>query len=133
MLCDVLAEQYAAGKSSNLYLGFRCYATDVLMLFCYNKSLEATRAPDFHAHVVVASETMLPVLSLAKYSRFLVTLIHYFPTWLAKNLGSSVLSAFYDLREVRLLSFQYAALVACDIIQVSSGADPLFCIHTASN
>ena len=58
VLCDALAKQYAAGKSSNLYLGFRCFATDVLVLFCYNKSLEATLASEFHADIVVASETM---------------------------------------------------------------------------
>ena len=109
VLCEALADQYAAGKSSNLYLGFRCFATDVLMLFCYNKSLEATKAPDFHADVVVASESMLPYLSLCKYSSFLVMLVHYFPAWLAKKSGSPVLAAIFHLREVRLLSSQYAA------------------------
>jgi hypothetical protein len=101
VLCDALADQYAAGKSSNLYLGFRCFATDVLTLFCYNTSLEATKAPDFHANIVVMSETMLPILSLCKYSSFLVTLIHYFPPWLGKHIGPSFLTAFYQLREVR--------------------------------
>ena len=110
MLCDALTEQYAAGKSSNLYLGFRCFATDVLTLFCYNKSLEATKAPDFHADVVVASETMLPILSLLKYSGPLVTLLHYLPPWLGKKIGPPVMTAFYQLREVCLLSSQYAAL-----------------------
>jgi hypothetical protein len=101
VLCDALTDQYAAGKSSNLYLGFRCFATDVLTLFCYNKSLEATKAPDFHANIVVASETILPLLSLLKYSSFLVTLLHYFPTWLGKQMGPPVMTAFYQLREVR--------------------------------
>jgi hypothetical protein len=110
VLCDALAEQYAAGKSSNLYLGFRCFATDVLMLFCYNKSLEATKAPDFHAPIVIALETMLPILSLSKYSSFLVMLLHYYPPWLGKKTGPPVMTAFYQLREVRLLSSQYAAL-----------------------
>jgi hypothetical protein len=105
VLCDTLAEQYAAGKSSNLYLGFRCFATDVLTLFCYNKSLEATRAPDFHAHIVVAVETLLPILSLGKYSSFLVTLLHYIPPCLGKNVGPPFMTAFYELREVRLLFF----------------------------
>jgi hypothetical protein len=109
VLCDVLAEQYAAGKSSNLYLGFRCFATDVLTLFCYNKSLEATKAPDFHAGIVVASETVLPILSLSKYSRILVMLLHYLPPWLGKKVGPPVMTALYQLREVRLLSSQYAA------------------------
>ncbi|KAH9990968.1 putative P450 monooxygenase [Russula compacta] len=100
IFCDALAEQYAAGKSSNLYLGFRCFATDVLMLFCYNMSLEATKAPDFHAESVVALESALPILSLAKYSSLIVLFLHYFPAWLGKNSGSTVLSAISRLREL---------------------------------
>ena len=130
VLCNALAGQYAAGKSSNLYLGFRCFATDVLTLFCYNKSLEATNAPDFHADIVVALEGMLPVLSVCKYSSLLVTLIHHFPGWLAKNSGSPVLTALFRMREVRLsLSpspSQYAALlrrVTHITWVVSGGAD----------
>jgi hypothetical protein len=110
VLCEALAEQYAAGKSSNFYLGFRCFATDVITRFCYNKSFEATKAPDFHADIVIASEKLLPILSLGKYSSLLVTLLHYFPPWLGKKIGPPVMSAFYQLREVRLLSFQYSAL-----------------------
>ena len=110
MLCDTLAEQYAAGKSSNLYLGFRCFTTDVITLFCYNKSLEATKAPDFHAPIVLASEAALPVLSLGKYSSFLVALIHYIPPWLGKKIGPPFMTALLQLREVRLLSSQYATL-----------------------
>jgi hypothetical protein len=114
VLCEALAEQYAAGKSSNLYLGFRCFTTDVITLFCYNKSLEATKAPDFHAPIVVASETVLPILSLAKYSSLLVTLLHHFPPWLGKEIGPPVMSAFYQLREVRLLSSRVISLAPGD-------------------
>jgi hypothetical protein len=126
VLCDALAGQYAAGKSSNLYLGFRCYATDVLMLFCYNKCLDTTNDPDFHADLVIASESMLPILSLAKYSGFLVTLLHYFPAWLAKNLGSSVLAALFRLREVRLFFF---SIRRAWWRQIPGGADLLFCVQ----
>jgi len=128
VLCDALAEQYASGKSSNLYLGFRCFATDVLTLFCYNKSLEATKAPDFHAHIVVASEAMLPILSLSKYSSFFVTLIHYLPPWLGKKIGPPVMTAFYQLREVRLL-LNTPPLVACPFTLVPGGGADLFISH----
>ncbi|KAH9174685.1 putative P450 monooxygenase [Lactarius sanguifluus] len=97
---DALAEQYAAGKSNNIYLGFRCFATDVLMHFCYDKSLEATRAPDFEAEIVLALDGMLPVLSVCKYSSVLAFLVHRFPAWLAKNTGSPVLAALFHLREI---------------------------------
>ena len=110
MLCDALAGQYAAGKSSNLNLGFRCFTTDVIMLFCYNKCLEATKAPDFHADIVTTFQIVLPVLSLCKYSRILVTLLHYLPPWLGKKIGPPTILAVYQLREVRLHSSQYAAL-----------------------
>jgi hypothetical protein len=129
VLCDALAEQYAAGKSSNLYLGFRCFATDVLTLFYYNKSLETTKVPDFHADIVVALEGMLPILSLCKYSSSLVRVLHYLhylPGWVAKNSGSPVLSALFCLREVRLVSSQYAA----SLWRVTSHGSPvaLICV-----
>ena len=92
-----------------MYLGFRCFATDVLMHFCYDKSLEATRSPDFEAEIVLALDNMVPVLSLCKYSSVFVFLVHHFPAWLAKNVGSSVLAAAFRLREVRLFpSSKYA-------------------------
>ena len=119
----------AAGRSSNLYLGFRCFATDVLTLFCYNKSLEATKAPDFHAPIVVALESMLPILSLCKYSSFLVTLLHYFPTWLGKKTGPPVMTAFFKLREVRLLFLLLNTPPfsgVCHFSLVSGGADLFF-------
>ncbi|KAH9040511.1 putative P450 monooxygenase [Lactarius hengduanensis] len=97
---DALAEQYAAGKSSNIYLGSRCFATDVLMHFCYDKSLEATRAPDFEAEIVLALDETIPVLSLCKYSSVLAFLVHRFPAWLAKSTGSPVLAALFHLREI---------------------------------
>ncbi|KAI9458860.1 putative P450 monooxygenase [Lactarius psammicola] len=109
ILSDALAAQYAAGKSSNFYLGFRCFATDVLMHFCYDKSLEATRAPDFEAEIVLALDDMLPVLSLCKYSSVFVFLVHSFPAWLAKNVGSPVLAALFRLRE--LLAVQIDAIL----------------------
>ena len=131
MLCDALAGQYAAGKSSNLYLGFRCFATDVLTLFCYNKSLEATKAPDFHAPIVVTCETMLPILSLGKYSSVLVTLLHYFPPYLGKRFGSPVTNAFYQLREVRFYFSIRRPPVPCHISHftlVPGGGADLFYI-----
>jgi hypothetical protein len=129
VLYDALAEQNAAGKSSNLYLGFRCFATDVVMLFCYNKSLETTKAPDFHADIVVAAESLLPILSLAKYSRVLRTLLHYFPPWLGKKIGPPVMSAFYQFREVRFaFLLNTPPSVACHFTLVPGGAD-LFISH----
>ncbi|KAH9057967.1 cytochrome P450 [Lactarius deliciosus] len=96
---DALAAQYAAGKSSNIYLGFRCFATDVLMHVYYDKSLEAIRVPDFEAEIVLALNGMIPVLSLCKYSSVLAFL----------NTGSPVLAALFRLRE--LLTAQIDAIL----------------------
>ncbi|KAI9444277.1 cytochrome P450 [Lactarius indigo] len=106
---DALAAQYATGKSSNIYLDFRCFATDVLMHFCYDKSLEATRAPDFEAEIVLALDETIPVLSLCKYSMVFSFLVYHFPAWLAKNAGSPVLAAVFRLRE--LLTAQIDAIL----------------------
>ncbi|KAI0264712.1 cytochrome P450 [Gloeopeniophorella convolvens] len=108
-LCDALAAQYATGRSSNLYLGFRCFATDVLMLFCYAKTLDATAAPAFEADIVVALEGMLPVLTIGKYSATFVALLRHFPAWLGKRAGSPVLAALFRLRE--LLAAQIDAIL----------------------
>jgi hypothetical protein len=128
ILSDALAAQYVARKPSNMYLGFRCFATDVLMHFCYDKSLEATRAPDFEAEIVLALDNMVPILSLCKYSSIFVFLVHHFPAWLAKNVGSSVLAAVFRLREVRPFpSSKYAV----DDVRTSMSA-ALICVATYS-
>lgn len=119
---DALAAQHAAGKLSNMYLGFRCFATDVLMHFCYDKSLEATRAPDFEAEIVLALNRMIPVLSLCKYSSLFVVLLHRFPAWLAKNVGSPTLAAVFRLRE--LLAAQIDAILR-DPSELTLAAHPI--------
>jgi hypothetical protein len=80
------------------------------MHICYDKSLEATRAPDFEAEIVLALNDMIPVLSLCKYSSVFVFLVHHFPAWLAKKVGSPVLVAVFRLREVRLFPFSKYAV-----------------------
>ncbi len=102
-----------------MYLGFRCFATDVLMHFCYDKSLKATRAPDFEAEIVLALNAMIPILSICKYSSVFVFLVHHFPAWLAKNVGSPVLAAVFRLREVRPVSFSKYAIDAPHVMSVA--------------
>ncbi|KAH9057966.1 putative P450 monooxygenase [Lactarius deliciosus] len=86
---DLIQERVGFTGRINICLGFRCFATDVLMHFCYDKSLEATRAPDFEAEVVLALDEMRVGF-----------LVHRFPAWLAKNTGSPVLAALFHLREI---------------------------------
>ncbi|KAI0297040.1 putative P450 monooxygenase [Multifurca ochricompacta] len=68
VLCDALSHQFAAGKSSNIVLGLRCFTTDVVMFFCFAKTMDATKAPDFEADVAIASEAALALLTTIKYS-----------------------------------------------------------------
>lgn len=89
------------GMSSDLVLGYHCFAVDVVMEFCYGKNLDATRAPDFQSDFVLAAQAVPPVLTIRKYSMLLVKAMRYIPLWFGKNYGSSTTRALFSLREVR--------------------------------
>lgn len=121
VLCDALAHQYAAGeralcfglaswsycshdkegKSSDLVLGFHCFSLDVIMDFCYAKNVDATRVPDFKCDIVLASEVVLPILTIRKYSSILVKTMPYIPIWFGKNYGFPITRSLFSLKEVR--------------------------------
>ncbi|KAH9055044.1 putative P450 monooxygenase [Lactarius vividus] len=74
VLCDALAHQFAAGKSSDLVLGFQCFSVDVITAFCYAKNWDATKAPDFESDIVLASHAVLPLFTMGKYlANFVLT------------------------------------------------------------
>ncbi|KAI0047712.1 putative P450 monooxygenase [Auriscalpium vulgare] len=99
VLCDALVGQYAQGKFSDLTLGFRCFATDVITSFCYARSFDATSAPDFDSALVHASEEVLPMLTLGKHFQVFVWFLRYTPRWLALRIASPALVAFFRLRD----------------------------------
>lgn len=89
------------GNSSDLVLGFHCFSFDVIMAFCYAKNWDTTRVPDFKSDIVFASQAVLPILTIRKYSGILVKMMRYIPLWFGKNYGSVVTRSLFSLREVR--------------------------------
>ncbi|KAI9455335.1 putative P450 monooxygenase [Lactarius psammicola] len=98
VLCDALAHQFTAGKSSDLVLGFQCFAVDVIMAFCFAKNWDATKAPDFESEVVLASHAVLSFLTMGKYSGVFVKIAGYIPIWFGSNFGPPVTRALFLLR-----------------------------------
>ncbi|KAI9435562.1 putative P450 monooxygenase [Lactarius indigo] len=98
VFCDALVHQFAAGKSSNIFLGFHCFSVDLIMAFCYAKDWNATKAPDFQSDIVLASQAVLPIITMRKYSSTLVKMMRYIPNWFGQKVGSSVTRALFLLR-----------------------------------
>ncbi|KAH9052057.1 putative P450 monooxygenase [Lactarius deliciosus] len=99
VFCDALAHQFAAGKSSDIFLGSHCFSVDVVMAFCYAKDWNATKVPEFQCDIVLASQAVLPVITMRKYSSTLVKMMRYIPNWFGKEVGSPVTRALFLLRE----------------------------------
>jgi len=91
------------GKSSDLALGFHCFAVDVIMDICYAKNWDATKVPDFQSDIVLASQAVLPIITMRKYSGTLVKMMRHIPNWFGKKVGSPVTRALFLLREVSIL------------------------------
>ncbi|KAH8991407.1 putative P450 monooxygenase [Lactarius hatsudake] len=100
VLCDALAQQFAADKSSDLVLGFHCFAVDVIMNLCYAKNWDATKVPDFRSDIVLASQAVLPIFTMNKYSGPLLKMMRYIPMRFGKKYGTPVTKALFFLREV---------------------------------
>ncbi|KAF8488479.1 cytochrome P450 [Russula emetica] len=77
--CDVLEEHSAAGKSSNLYLGFQCFAADTISNYLFATSFDQLSFPDFKGDIVIGVDMCMPTVTLAKFSVFFVWMIRYFP------------------------------------------------------
>ncbi|KAI9459892.1 putative P450 monooxygenase [Lactarius psammicola] len=113
VLCDALAHQFAAassskpfdsgdtkGKSSDFMLGFHCFAVDVIMTFCYAQNWDTTKVPDFQSDIVLASQAVLPIFTMHKYSGPLLKMMRYIPMSFGKKFGTPVTKALFLLREI---------------------------------
>ncbi|KAI0047689.1 putative P450 monooxygenase [Auriscalpium vulgare] len=98
MFCDALGRQYAEGKYSDLTLGCRCLAMDIITSFCFAQSADATNVPDFNSELVHATEEMLPTLTLGTHFQAFVWFIRYTPQWVALRMGSPVIAALFRLQ-----------------------------------
>jgi len=81
---DVLGEHYAAGKSSNLYLGFQCFTADTITTFSFSTCFNQLSFPDFHGDIVEGVDIGLPAFTPLKYSAVFVWIIKNTPNWLLK-------------------------------------------------
>jgi hypothetical protein len=66
-LCEVLKANNAAGKSSDLFLGLRCFTMDTITSFCFAKTVDALGETDFKAPIIKAMEDTLPTFVVFKH------------------------------------------------------------------
>ncbi len=89
-------------KSSNLYLGFQCFAADTISNFLFATSFDQLSFPDFQGDVVKAVGACMPSITLAKFSVIFVWIIRYFPPSILMILAPS-LKGLVVLRRVSLI------------------------------
>ncbi|KAH9003881.1 putative P450 monooxygenase [Lactarius hatsudake] len=82
VFCDALAHQFAT-----------------VMAFCYARDWNATKVPEFQCDIALASQAVLPVMTMRKYSSTLVKMMRYIPNWFGKEVGPSVTRALFLLRK----------------------------------
>ncbi|KAI0277356.1 putative cytochrome P450 [Russula aff. rugulosa BPL654] len=88
--CDLLKEQNAAGKSSNLYLGFQCFAADVITNFLFATCFDQLSFPDFQGDIVKGVDMSLPVITLGMFSAVFTWVVYYFPPSILMLLAPSL-------------------------------------------
>ncbi|KAF8488488.1 cytochrome P450 [Russula emetica] len=66
-------------KSSNLYLGFQCFAADTICNFLFATSFDQLSAPDFQGELVKGIDKCMPSLTIAKFFPVYLWIIRYFP------------------------------------------------------
>jgi cytochrome P450 len=76
---DALQEQNAAGKSSNLYLGFQCLSADTISNFLFSTCFDQLSFPDFQGDIVTGFDMCMPTMTLAKFSVVFTWIVHYVP------------------------------------------------------
>ncbi|KIW97596.1 uncharacterized protein Z519_01180 [Cladophialophora bantiana CBS 173.52] len=62
-----LSEDYAAGKSSDLFFAFRCFTMDTITSFCFAKSVNAIDVPGYNAPIIEAMEASGPAFIQFKH------------------------------------------------------------------
>ncbi|KAI0048042.1 putative P450 monooxygenase [Auriscalpium vulgare] len=87
-MCDVLKRRDNAGKSSDLFFGFRGFTTDTITSFCFAKNFHATNAPEFEAPLIVALEQCLPSITLCKYFGSMLWVMNSIPEAIISKLSA---------------------------------------------
>jgi len=89
-LCVLLEEQNAAGKSSNIYLGFQCFAADVVTNFLFATCFDQLSFPDFQGDIVKGVDVSLPAITLTRFSPVFTWIVRYFPPSILMLLAPSL-------------------------------------------
>ena len=87
------------GKSSDLFLGIRCFTVDTIISFCFARSVKALEAPSFQAPIVIALETALPSRVVFKHFKFIKHIALGMPKWLARRMSPD-LEGMWDLQNI---------------------------------
>ncbi|KIY03562.1 uncharacterized protein Z520_00253 [Fonsecaea multimorphosa CBS 102226] len=66
-LVERLSEDYAAGRSSDLFFAFRCFTMDTITSFCFAKSVNAIDVPGYNAPIIEAMEASGPAFIQFKH------------------------------------------------------------------
>jgi len=82
-LCEILAENNKAGKSSDLFFGLRCFTMDTVLQYCFNKSIDALGSPDFQAPIVEAMEASRPAFIIFRHFALVRSIVFSLPPWLS--------------------------------------------------
>ncbi|PSS28335.1 hypothetical protein M430DRAFT_165930 [Amorphotheca resinae ATCC 22711] len=81
-LCEGLTNNNAAGRSSDLFFGLRCFAVDTTTSVCFAISVDALDEPEFKAPIVEAMEKAPAHLVLFKHFPWLQSIFIRMPRWL---------------------------------------------------
>ncbi|KAH9018440.1 putative P450 monooxygenase [Lactarius hengduanensis] len=90
---SVLQMQDVVQERESLATCSHCFSVDVVMAFRYAKDWNATTVPEFQCDIVLASQAVLPVITMRKYSSTLVKMMRYISNWFGKEVGSSEAAA----------------------------------------
>lgn len=84
----------ADGKSSDLFMGFRCFTIDVITSFCFARSVDAIDAPDFQAPIIKAMDASLPAFLIFRNFPPLRRLVLSLPPWISIRLSPAAAGLF---------------------------------------
>jgi hypothetical protein len=79
----VLESNDAAGKSSDLFFGLRCFTMDTITSFCFAKSVDALAEPGFKAPIIEAMEASFSAFILFKHFSLIRRAVFGMPPWLS--------------------------------------------------
>ena len=79
-----------AGKSSDLYFGFQCFAADIITNFLFATNFNQISFPDFQGDIVKGINMCMPTVTMAKHSLLFLWIVRYFPPSILTLLAPSL-------------------------------------------